>query len=86
MLRQFPLRIRGFHSDNGSEYINYSLAGLLKKLLIEQTKSRPRHCNDNALAETKNGWVVRKHMGYQHIAVCHAPMIAKFLDDHLNPI
>ena len=85
MLRQFPFKIRGFHSDNGSEYINYSLAGLLKKLLIEQTKSRPRHCNDNALAETKNGWVVRKHMGYQHIAACHAPVIGKVLDDHLNP-
>jgi hypothetical protein len=85
MLRQFPFKIRGFHSDNGSEYINYSMAGLLKRLLIEQTKSRPRHCNDNALAETKNGAVVRKHMGYQHIAALHAPAIGKFLDDHLNP-
>ena len=42
---------------------------LLNKLLVEQTKSRPRHCNDNGLAEAKNGAVVRKHMGYGHIAV-----------------
>ena len=46
LLRQFPFRIRGFHSDNGSEFINQSVAKLLNKLLIEQTKSRPRHSND----------------------------------------
>jgi len=68
MLAQFPFHIRGFHSDNGSEYINHRVAELLNKLLIEQTKSRPRHSNDNGLAETKNGAVVRKHMGYTHIA------------------
>ena len=43
MLEQFPFRIRGFHSDNGSEFINSTLSKLLNKLLIEQTKSRPRH-------------------------------------------
>jgi len=35
---------------------------MLNKLLVEQTKSRPRHSNDNGLAETKNGAVIRKHM------------------------
>ena len=54
MLEQFPFRIRGFHSDNGSEFINHTVAQLLNKLLIEQTKSRPRHSNDNGLAEAKN--------------------------------
>jgi hypothetical protein len=29
MLAQFPFRIRGFHSDNGSEFINYTVAKLL---------------------------------------------------------
>jgi transposase InsO family protein len=52
MLEQFPFPIRGFHSYNGSEFINHTIAGLLNKLLIEQTKSRPRHSNDNGLAET----------------------------------
>ena len=42
---------------------------LLNKLLIEQTKSRPRHSNDNGLVESKNGAVIRKHMGYTHIMV-----------------
>jgi transposase InsO family protein len=85
MLMQFPFRIRGFHSDNGSEFINHTLAKLLNKLLIEQTKSRPRHSNDNGLAETKNGAVVRKHMGYGHIAAPHAAAIQTFYEDHFNP-
>jgi len=41
MLEQFPFRILGFHSDNGSEFINHNVETLLNKLLIEQTKSRP---------------------------------------------
>jgi len=85
MLAQFPFRIRGFHSDNGSEFINRMVAELLNKLLIEQTKSRPRHSNDNGLAETKNGAVVRKHMGYTHIPAPHAAAIADFYQEHFNP-
>ena len=67
MIEQFPFLILGFHSDNGSEFINHVVAQLLNKLLVEQTKSRPRHSNDNGLAESKNGAVVRKHMGYGHM-------------------
>ena len=54
MIESFPFTILGFHSDNGSEYINRRVEELLNKLLIEFTKSRPRHSNDNALAESKN--------------------------------
>lgn len=85
LLEQFPFVILGFHSDNGSEYINRSVAALLNKLLIELTKSRPRHSNDNALAESKNGSIVRKHLGYSHIPQRFAPLINRFLIDHLNP-
>lgn len=85
MLEQFPFRIQGFHSDNGSEFINHTVAKLLNKLLIEQTKSRPRHSNDNGLAESKNGAVVRKHMGYLHIGAEHAEAIGGFYEEHFNP-
>src|ERR1700691_775817 len=85
MLAQFPFRILGFHSDNGSEFINYRVAELLNKLLVEQTKSRPRHSNDHGLAESKNGAGVRKHMGYTHIAMAHAAAIADFYREHFNP-
>ncbi len=84
MLAQFPFRVLGFHSDNGSEFINHTVAKLLEKLLIEQTKSRPRHSNDNGLAETKNGAVVRKHMGYSHIAAPEAAAIEAFYQRYFN--
>jgi len=85
LLRQFPFRIRGFHSDNGSEFINQTVARLLNKLLIEQTKSRPRHSNDNGLVETKNGAVIRKHLGYGYIDAEHAERLQQFYSAHFNP-
>jgi transposase InsO family protein len=85
MLRQFPFGILGFHSDNGSEFINHTVAQLLNKLLVEQTKSRPRHSNDNGLVEAKNGAVIRKHMGYGHIESNHAEAIEEFYERHFNP-
>ena len=80
-----PSRSCGFHADNGSEYINHRVAELLDKLNIEFTKSRPRHSNDNALAETKNGAVVRKHFGYAHIPSRFAAQVNAFYPDVLNP-
>ena len=84
MLAQFPFKLRGFHSDNGSEFINRNVAKMLKKLLIEQTKSRPRRSNDNGLVEAKNGAVIRKHMGYNHIAAPQAERVQRFYEEHLN--
>jgi transposase InsO family protein len=85
MLRQFPFRIKGFHTDNGSEFINATVARLLDKLLIEQTKSRPRQSGDNGLVETKNGAVIRKHIGYGYIDAAHADTINSFYRESLNP-
>ena len=85
MLQFFPFKIISFHSDNGSEYINRHVAKLLDKLLIEFTKSRPRHSNDNALAESKNCSVVRKILGYQHIPQKYAQEVNEFNQVYLNP-
>lgn len=85
LLEGFPFVILGFHSDNGSEYINYQVAKMLDKLLVEFTKSRPRQSNDNALAESKNGAVVRKHLGYAHIPQHCASLVNAFCADFLNP-
>lgn len=85
MMEQFPFIIRGFHSDNGSEFINHTVARLLNRLLVEQTKSRPRRSNDNGLVESKNGAVVRKHMGYGYIEGGHAAAINQFYLEHFNP-
>lgn len=85
MLEQFPFEILGFHADNGSEYVNHRVAKLLDKLRIEFTRSRPRTSNDNALAETKNGAVVRKAFGYGHIPQRHASRFNTFCIEYLNP-
>ncbi len=85
MREQFPFRIYGFHSDNGSEFINRTVARLRNKLLIEQTKSGPRRSTDNGLAETKNGAVLGKHMGYRHIAAKHAAAMEEFYQGYFNP-
>src|SRR5271170_350125 len=85
LLEQFPFVICGFHSDNGSEFINYTVARLLGKLLIEQTKSRAHHSGDNGLVEAKNGAVIRKHLGFGHIGAQHAAAVDTFHREHLNP-
>ena len=85
MLEQFPFEIQGFHADNGSEYVNHRVAKLLDKLRVEFTRSRPRTSNDNALAETKNGAVVRKVFGYGHIPQRHAVRFNTFCVEYLNP-
>ncbi len=85
MLAAFPFEIKGFHSDNGSEYINKNVLNILDKLNVEFTKSRSRHSNDNALAESKNASIVRKQFRYQHIPQKFATKMNKFNFDYLYP-
>ena len=85
MLAQFPFVLLGFHADNGSEYVNHRVAKMLDKLRVEFTRSRPRRSNDNGLAETKNGAVVRKLFGYGHIPQRHATRFNTFCVEYLNP-
>ena len=86
LLRAFPFTLHGFHSDNGSEYVNRTVAALLEALHIDEfTKSRARHTNDNALVESKNGSVVRKHLGYGHIPSRHAQRVNDFTQNVLSP-
>lgn len=85
LLLTFPFKIRGFHSDNGSEYVNKVVADLLEKLHVEFTKSRPRHSGDNGLVETKNGSVVRKTLGYIHIPQKYADLINEFNKKYFAP-
>jgi hypothetical protein len=83
-LALFPFCILGFHSDNGSEYINEKVARLLAKLFIDQTKSRSGQTTDNAQAEGKNGSRIRKHMGYVHIPKKFAGAINTFYRNHMD--
>ena len=85
ILLSYPFVLRNFHSDNGSEFINHTVAALLRRLLVKQTKSRPRHSNDNGLVETKNGAIIRKHMGYWHIPGQYAVRVNAFYREHFLP-
>lgn len=84
LINQYPFLILSFHADNGSEFINHKVADLLNKLLISLTKSRPRHSNDNALAESKNGSIIRKWIGYSFIPSCHADKLNAFYFGYFN--
>ena len=84
LLAQYPFVIQGFHSDNGSEFVNKTVAKLLNKLLVEFSKSRPRKTNDQALVECKNGAIIRKQMGYMHIPQSEADKIQHFYTETLN--
>ncbi len=82
ILHQFPFRIHGFHSDNGSEFLNDRVAQLLNKLLVSEfTKSLAHRSTDNALVEGENGAVVRKHMGHEPIAA----ELQRFYTAYFNP-
>ena len=84
-LEKFHVKIVNFHSDNGSEYINKRVSSLLSKMLVEQTKSRARKTNDNALVESKNYAVPRKQYGYAHIPRKYASLINEHNIKYLNP-
>jgi hypothetical protein len=84
LLDAFPFVILNFHSDNGGEYVNHTVAEILERLRIKQTKSRSRKSTDNALVEGKNGSVIRKHMGRNFIEKRHSRVIDTFYTDYFN--
>lgn len=84
IIEEYPFVILSFHADNGSEFINHKVAELLNKLLIKLTKSRPRRSNDNALAESKNGSIIRKWIGYAFIHSSHAHKLSDFYFNFFN--
>ena len=87
LISAFPFTVQAFHADNGSEYINCEVAGLLNRLHIPTfTKSRPRRSNDNALVESKNGSVVRRWLGHIHVSHELVPQLDAFLRDSLCPL
>ena len=82
---QYPFIIFNFHSDRGGETINYKVADLLQRLLIKQTKNRSYHSGDNALVDTKNGSIIRKNMGWEHINQGLTNQINTYYKHFFNP-
>lgn len=73
LLRQIedrlPFRVKGFHTDNGGEFLNHHLHRYYRdrETPVEMTRGRPGRKNDNPHAEQKNYIHVRRLLGYQRI-------------------
>jgi len=61
------LPVLEFHSDNGSEFINYHTEAWCVKNHMPFTRSRSSKKNDNCFVEQKNGAVVREYVGYDRL-------------------
>lgn len=66
---EFPLPIREWHPDSGSEFVNWHLKGWCDARGELLTRSRPNHKNDNCFVEERNGHVVRRWVGYARLDV-----------------
>ena len=64
VIAQFPFRIKGIDSDNGSEFINAHLFAFCKACKITFTRSRAGNSNDGSYVEQKNWTHVRELVGY----------------------
>ena len=62
-----PFPLRGFDTDNGSEFINETVIAYCTENRIEFTRSRPYKKNDQAWVEQKNGSIVRRLVGYRRL-------------------
>jgi len=67
MEQHLPFPMKGFDSDNGSEFLNWHLVRhfLKRKYPVQFTRSRPYKKNDNAHIENKNWTHIRQYLGYQ---------------------
>jgi hypothetical protein len=75
-----PFPLRGFDSDNGTEFLNNTLLHYFRrrKNPVCYTRSRPYHKNDNAHVEAKNRTHVRQYLGYARF---DNPAILQLLND-----
>ncbi len=62
-----PFSLKGFDTDNGSEFLNEVLQAWLAGRKVHWTRSRPYRKNDQAHVEQKNFTHVRQLLGYGRI-------------------
>ena len=62
-----PFPLRGFDTDNGTEFVNETVLAYCTGHGIKFTRSRPYRKNDQAWVEQKNGSVVRRLVGYRRL-------------------
>ena len=64
LLSEWPSRVWGLHSDNGTEFLNNHLIRYCRQHAIAYHRSRAYRKNDNAHVEQKNRQLVREIVGY----------------------
>ncbi len=62
--QQLPFVLLGVDTDNGTEFLNYTLLDYCREKEITFTRARAYKKNDQCYIEQKNGSVVRKFIGY----------------------
>ena len=83
--KRLPYPMLGLDSDNGSEFINGTLARYCAQHRITFTRSRPYKKNDQPYVEQKNWSVVRQMVGYDSYEGPRAARHMQTLYDHLRP-
>lgn len=84
--KRLPFKLLGFDCDNGSEFLNYHLIRYFsdrpKARLVQFSRSRPYHKDDNAHVEQKNWAHVRQLFGYNRFD--KKPMVELMNDLYRN--
>lgn len=81
---QLPFPLQGIDVDNGSEFLNEPLLDYCRAKGLEFTRARPRHKNDQAWVEQKNGAIVRRLLGYERLQGPVATATANLLYEALR--
>ena len=85
---EWPYKIWGIHTDNGSEFLNAHVLKFCKANTIKFTRSRPYKKNDNPHVEQKNFQHVRCLVGYERYdsiqAVAWLNKIYELYDPYVN--
>jgi transposase InsO family protein len=84
--KTFPVPIKGFDSDSGSEFINQYFKKYCEERKINFTRGRARRSNDNCFVEQKNGDVVRKTVEYFRYEGDEAFAALEKVYSYLNPL
>ena len=82
--KRLPFPMLGLDSDNGKEFINYTLLEHCNREELTFTRCRPYRKNDQCHVEQKNGSIVRRTIGYDRFEGIEACRILAQLHETLR--
>ena len=65
--RRLPFRLREWHTDNGSEFLNHALLDYCRRHDIRVTRGRDYQKNDQAWVEQRNWVAIRRLVGHDRL-------------------